>query len=237
MAAKLSSISRIIPWSLLLRAGIFGAAWLLLPFWLFFLIALILYFLPVFQPLRLILPFALTVFFAGILSPNFWAAALLAALFFLILGIKNLTLVNRMAAYETVLFLLLFLAYLNLFFHFPNSGRAAVLLLSGFAAAAYALLLRNAARYATFPKEWSPRHQAVIFGLAGLLVWQWTWAVLFLPLNPFYQTALLFLFAAVLTEMFLDHLAAELGRRRILGYFSAFVVFASAILAANPWQL
>src|SRR3990167_4928161 len=218
MAAKLSSISRTIPWSLLLRAGIFGAAWLLLPFWLFFLAALILYFLPVFQPLRLILPFALTVFFAGILSPNFWAAALFAALFFLILGIKNLTLVNRMAAYETALFLLLFLAYLNLFFHFPNSGRTAAL-------------------YATFPKEWSPRHQAVIFGLAGLLVWQWTWAVLFLPLNPFYQTALLFLFPAVLPRMFLDHLAAELGRRRILGYFSAFLVFASAILAANPWQL
>ena len=46
MAGKLKSISRQIHWSLLLKAAVFALAWFFVPFWLFFLIALYLYFIP-----------------------------------------------------------------------------------------------------------------------------------------------------------------------------------------------
>ncbi len=57
MAEKLRSISKRINWSLVLRSVIFGVAWWALPFWLFLLVALYLYFVPITGASKVSVPF------------------------------------------------------------------------------------------------------------------------------------------------------------------------------------
>ena len=98
MAEKLKLILRPIPWSLLLKAAAFGVGWLILPFWVFVVLAALLYFLPVFQVLKLLFPFVLTLILAYLVPPSLWAGLFLSALFFFILGVKDLVLIDRAAA-------------------------------------------------------------------------------------------------------------------------------------------
>ncbi len=238
MEEKLRSISRTIPWSLALKAAAFGLGWYVLPFWLFLLLGLGLYFVPLFQPMHLLLPLLLTFFFAAVLAYSSWAALMLGIIFFFILGIKDLVFIRRGAAYETLIFLLFFLAFLNYFARFGAWGGWTDMGLGILVATVAALLLRGFVLYrAPEAGEWARRKRFVLFGLAGLLLWQWQAALLFLPLNFFYQTAILFLAAVVLAELFLAYAQGELTRRKILLHFSFLFVFVSFVLAANSWRI
>ncbi len=238
MEEKLKSISKTIPWSLALKAAAFGLGWYILPFWSFLLLGLGMYFIPLFQPVRLLLPFLLAVSFAAVLPYSPWAAVMLGVIFFFILGIKDLIFIRRGAAYETLVFLLLFLIFLNYFARFSVWNDWAGLALGILAAAASAFLLRGFILYRVpAAGEWTRRKRFLLFSLAGLLLWQWQTVLLFLPLNFFYQTAILFLGAVALIELFLAYAQEELTKRKILVHFSFFFVLSSFILAANSWRI
>jgi hypothetical protein len=236
MAAKLKLISKIIPWSLLLRAGVLAVVWLALPYWVFLVLALVFYFTPLFQSRRLLLPLGLFLVFAAFLPYGFWSALLLMFIFFLILGIKNLIVVDRAAAYETLYFVLFFLAALGFTSRFPSpSGQL-------FAASAgvslvYALLLKNFLLFSPGFAALTSREKFFITALAGMIIWQWLLGVIFLPMNFFYQTALMFLGGVVLGELLFAYGDKSLGRRKILAYFSVFFVVVAILLAANDWQV
>lgn len=238
MEEKLRSISRTIPWSLALKAAAFGLGWYVLPFWLFLLLGLGLYLVPLFQPVHLLLPLLLAFFFAAVLAYSAWAALVLGIIFFFILGIKDLVFIRRGAAYETLVFLLFFLIFLNYFARFGAWGGLTDIALGALVVIIAALLLRGFVLYRSpAAGEWARRKRFVVFGLAGLLLWQWQTALLFLPLNFFYQTAVLFLAAVVVTELFLAYAQDELTRRKILVHFSFLFVFVSFVLAANSWRI
>ena len=60
---KLKSILRPIHWSLVLRTFIFGGSWLILPLWVFLLVALYFYLFPFFHPVKFAVHFFTLLFF------------------------------------------------------------------------------------------------------------------------------------------------------------------------------
>src|ERR1700722_12935955 len=100
MVEKLKSISKQIHWSLLARAALFALFWFFLPFWLFFLLALYLYFIPFFQERTLPVPFFILLLLTFIESPGIFFAVIFGLLFYYLLLIKNLVLIDRKSGYE-----------------------------------------------------------------------------------------------------------------------------------------
>lgn len=234
MEAKLKSTLKPIRWSLLLRAGVFGLAWLFLPYWLFFLVAIYFYCKPFFHTRRLIWPFVLTLFAAFVLPVNFWLALFLSALFYLIVGIKNLSLVDRFSSHQLLVFFLLFLIFLAFFIHFENWQNWQVSFWSLGLSLSFFLLAKDLVGY-----ESEKKRKTHVFAVltAAFFVWQASLVVLFLPLNYFYQTALLFLTAVVSLDLLFEYFQGKLDRHKILTGFSAFFVFTSLILASARWFL
>ncbi len=219
---------------LLIKACAFGLSWFFLPFWFFLLAAVYFYFVPFFQPLKLFIPFILTITAAVVVPYNFWFAVFLGLLFFLLLGIKNLILVNRFENHQLMVFLLLFLIFFGLFSHFENWQRwtASIGLLG--AGLSFFFLFEELADYS---RELSKHKKILVAGLGSLFIWQEASVLIFLPLNHFYQTAILFLSAVIMTDMFLEYLAKKLDRTKILNDFSIFFVMVSIILASANWGL
>src|SRR3989344_4217483 len=175
MEGKLRSILNQTPWSLARSALVFALAWLVLPFWLFCIAALALYFFPFFDPFRLWFPFFLILFFAYIISPNGWAAIFLGVLFALTLGVKRLRIVDRFSAHQILAYLLAFLLFLNFFSRAPALAGWGVFFSSVAFAAAYFFLIRGllwqsgrASDDASHPKN---RKEILIVGLVSLLIW------------------------------------------------------------------
>src|ERR1700735_5015882 len=109
MEEKLKSISKQIHWSLLAKAAIFALGWFFLPFWLFLLLALYLYFFPFFQSRKLLgAPFLGLLALTFIGPASFFMAIVFGLLFYYLLLIKDLVLIDRKAAYELFAFVLLF---------------------------------------------------------------------------------------------------------------------------------
>jgi len=227
---------------LVIRAAIFGLAWLLLPFWLFLLIALYFYFRPFFRPLKLFFPFLMTLFFAFTGQPGFLSAVFLSVLFYLLLGIKDLVFVDRKSSHEVLIMLLMFLTLTRLFSYYGSWGAPsaffcafAVGIVFFILANSFASEYGNGARAAVAGKPL--KSEQIIPAIAALASWQLTLAAFFLPLNFLYQSALTFLSVAILLELISDHLGGALTRRRILVYFSAFSVFFVLILGMAQWTL
>ncbi len=236
MEVRLRSISRTIPWSLTLKAVVFGAAWLWLPFWLFLLLALGLYFVPLFHPGRLWWPFAAAIFFAALLTPSLWPAVFLAGLFFLILGIKDLIFIHRAAAYQALVFLLFALAYLNFFARTGRTGAPSLLLASLGLLLLVALLGGSLLRYGLEEEGRSP-HDPLLLALLSFLLGAWALALAFLPLNFFFQSAILLLGAVSAFELVLAYRLHALSRREILLHLSVFFSFLVLALAGNTWMV
>jgi len=240
MEAKLKLILKQIPWSLVLKAAAFSLAWLFLPAWISFVLALYFYFWPFFHSRKLLFPFVLFLLFALGLPGTFWFAAVLGAIFFSILGIKNLIFVNRFGNHQFLAFLLFFLAELSFFFSVErwNDWRAPFLSLG--TGLLFFFLTRQLLRYVEPPKEMglplgSPASLGA--GIGSFLVWQLSLAILFLPLNPLYQTALLFLVTVILADFLLERARGRLDRRKLLTDFSIFFIIVSFILISAEWGL
>lgn len=219
---------------LILKAAVLGLGWLFLPFYAFLLLAVYFYFVPFFQQFKLLVPFILTIAVTASLPYEIWFAFFIGLLFFLILGIKNLVLVNRFENHQLTVFLLLFLIFLSLFSHFESWQAwtaSAALLGTGFS---FFFLFEELADYT---RERSERKKLIVAALGALLIWQGASVIIFLPLNYFYQTAILFLSAIIMADLFLEYIAKKLDRRKILSDFSIFFAMASIILASANWGL
>lgn len=225
---------------LILRAAIFGAVWFFLPKWVFLLVGIYFYFFPFFRPLKLAIPFLLTIFFAVIEPQSIWQAAFFSVLFYLILGIKDLIFINRRSAYEVLVLLLLFLVFVSFFSHIDNWNRSPVFFYAFALGAAFFFLIRGFITYSETtelkegPAIW---RRELALGIAALLVWQISLALLFLPLNFLYQSALSFLVATIFVEVISDYLSGSLSRKKLLANFSVFFILVVVILGLAEWGL
>jgi hypothetical protein len=223
---------------LLLKAGILSAGWLLLPFWLFAVVALGFYFFPFFpffQPFRLELPYLVTLFLAAVISPNIWTAAFLGILFFLILGIKELILISRVSAYETLIYFLFSAIFLNYFSRFGSGENLAGVLWALAIAFLFLFLLRGVNPQSD--RGEAGRKETLAAGLMAFLVWQAILVAAFLPVNFFYQTAVTLLLAVIFAGLFLKYKENKLDRQTLLVSFSVFFALSVFILASAQWGL
>ncbi len=120
---RIHSVFRHFPWVVLLKALAIAAAWIVFPSWIFVATTIGFYFIPIFQPLSLLWPLILALAFATTIGFGFSQTVFVVAIFFLILGIKDLVFIDRRAAYQTLVLLMLFAGALMLFFGAPNTSR------------------------------------------------------------------------------------------------------------------
>lgn len=236
MAQALKLISEKIHLPLVLRSAVFSLAWLYLPFWAFFVLALYFYFVPLFHPGKLAPPFLAIIFFMALEPRGFLLAVLFAALFYLILGIKDFILINRQAAYEALVLLLVFFLAIE-FFKGAESWSGFLPVIYSLAASLLAfLLLRSFGEYIGLGGA-ETRNRSVFLALAAFFFWQMLLVLSFAPLNFLYQSAILIVAVAVFLELVLDRVSGALTRRRALLQFSIFLVFAAVILGSAQWGL
>lgn len=222
------------------QAVFFAAAWLFLPFWLFLLAALYLYFIPFFGSFRLFWPFAVLIFFSAMESPAFFPAVLFGAIFYLILGIKELAFMGRKSAYEILVMTLAFFALIKFFEKFDSWESWPAFVWAVVLAAAFFLLARG---FLKFSAAADARALAAGFpaslaaAVSAVVLWQFTLAALFLPINFLYQAAAAFLVAAISLELVSDYSSGLLTRRKALIAASVFLSFMAVIMGLAQWTL
>lgn len=246
MATKLRSILRQIPWSLLVKAFLFALGWVVLPFWLFVVLAFGLYFFPFFNVRPLFFPFLYAVFLAGVAPLSFWLAMILGASLFLILGIKEYLFIHRDAAYEVLILILLFASFVTLFARFPSWEHTVLLLalflvcltffffVNGFL---HYVLKREDPEAYRLPGSSSTMQLTILVGVATFLLWQISLGIIFLPISSFFQSALAFFTAVVFVELLLGYFRNALDRKVIYMNFALFFLLAVFIFASNEWGL
>jgi len=192
---------------------------------------------PFFQPHRTALPFFILLLTLSILAaPNLWTALLAAILMFLILGIKDLVLVNRATASEMLVLTMIFLLALIFFGRFESPAQPGFLPSLMGASLAVWLLLDHLFFY-FLPDNSSRQARLLGSGIAALLSGEWLWLVSFLPMNKFLQTAFYLVSLVVLVEALIDYWRGEMDNRRALAYFSVWFALSVVILVANPWSI
>ncbi len=229
MAERLKSILSQTRWSLLGRAIVFAAAWWLLPYWFFLLVALYLYFVPPFQARSLVAPFFAILILAFIEPQGIFFAVILGAIFYYLLLIKDLLLIDRKSAHELLVIALSFFLLRDFYRTFGGGWLAGAGPWFGFLTA-----ILMGAMASSFIEEKSAR---VAAWLLFLISWEFILLGLALPLDFAYQSAIVFLLIAFSLDLISDGAAGTASRRKLI--VSSSVVFALLviILASAKWNL
>ena len=207
MAAKLKSILRQIRWPLLLKGAIFCLAWYFLPFWLFGFIALYLYFVP-FSGSKNFFPAFLALFaLTWIERPGIAFVVIFGALFYFLLLIKELYLIDRREAYEALVIALIFFLVRDFYRAFGALpiGTPSLLFVAFLGAALIGLFAGN------FMKQFAPevpserahyekRRRQLAAGVVFLLALEFLMLGVFLPLDFIYQSLTIFIVLALIID-------------------------------------
>ncbi len=231
----------------IVRAFAFAFAWAFLPSWLFIIIALFLFFAPPAQAGTVIVPFLVLLGLALFTPGGFLLAAVFGILFWYILLIKELYLIDRKTAYEILSFVLVFLVF-RLFYNRLGGGADAATFFFALLAALVTGMLFSSFVAAFMPdihregsgKSYSAarRLRRVTSATIAFLVFEVLLAGLFLPLNFIYQTAVTFLIALFLMDLAARHLLeGSISRERVLVVSSTVGALLIILLGAATWAL
>ena len=243
MEEKLKLILKRIHWSSLLKAGVFGLAWLLLPFWIFFLVALYLYFVPWFQVGRLILPFFVLLLLSYVQTSGFFFALIFAAAFYLMLLVKDLLILDRRSAYEILILAFTFFLLRDFYMRFNEGIGGAAIFYAFLTAAVVALLMRSFVNSFAFEganepaQPHFPLRRATGVWLSFLLLAQILIAGLFLPLDFIYQSTIVFLIAVLFIDLTAEYLLTGLTKNKTLGVASTVFALLVIVLSSARWGL
>ncbi|HUI92615.1 MAG TPA: hypothetical protein VLX68_10245, partial [Chitinivibrionales bacterium] len=204
MAAKLTSISRQIHWSSLIKAVVFAAAWWYLPTWLFLALACIIYFVPPFEARNNLPAFLVLLGISLATARAAVMAAVLAVLCYYLLLIKDFLVVDRKLARTVLAMALSFFLFREFFLSWYAGLSAGALAWAWVMAIAFGMLL-NGVIVARRGKEVSdehdrdPRRVAVLASM--LVMFEILVACLFLPVDFIYQSIIAFLVAALILDL------------------------------------
>jgi hypothetical protein len=242
MVEKLRSILKRTNWSLLLKAVIFGVAWWALPFWLFLIVALYLYFVPITGAGKVSAPFFVLLLLSIFQNQSVVAAVIFGVIFYFIILIKDLLIIDRRSAYEI---LMLVLAYLLMRSFFIKTGGALdgwTIIYGLVAAWAISAMTMSFIKNFSVPQEAVNLREAKSFHrmlgwMTFLLTWQLLVIGIFLPLNFLYQSAIVFLVLMVILDLVPQYVFGELSRTRVLA--TAMVLFSLLVIitASARWTL
>ena len=237
MVEKLKSISKRIHWSLVLKAIVFAGSWFLLPFWLFCLIGLFLYLIPLFQARRLAVPFFVLFILCYLKTPGLSFFLIFGILFYLILLIKDLLLIDRRSAYELLVLALTFLLLREFYMRFNTGIDGSALLYAFLIAPLFTLLFRSFIRCFREDIIRAEGIPQIAIWLACLIFWQTVIVGLFLPTDFVYQSVIVFLMAILLVDLVPEYLFTQLSTSKVLT--AATVVFGLLVIVLGSirWGL
>jgi hypothetical protein len=178
----------------------------------------------------------LTLMLAFLVPTGLWAALFLSALFFFILGVKDLILIDRVASFRFLLYLFLFIAFFYSFSRFDYGLTLASFLWFFLLSLLFAFLLGNFFGYSRLGTE-KKRFRSVSLALLTLLLFELTLVISFLPLNFLTATILTFVAAVILFELTADYFSGRLTSVRIMGYGTIFFVVYTLILASQGFSI
>jgi len=237
MAERLKSISKRIHWSLVLKAAIFAVAWFALPFWLFALVALYLYFTPFPGSAKVALPFLVLLLISAFEGPSVGFALIFGILFYGILLIKDLLIIDRKSAYQILILVLSYLLFRIFFMNVGGDFGGLSLFYSFFVAGIFSLMLSSfIGNFSDAFRDTRP-FQRTINWMSFILMWQLLIVGLFLPLDFVYQSAIVFLLSMVLIDLLPSYIFGQLSRVKTLVSSSAIFVLLTIIVASARWGL
>ena len=190
--------------------------------------AIFLYIKPLFRTFELLLPFAVLAVVALLITNliawgvYFWIAVIyFTALFFILLGIKDLVVVRREFWRRFLNLALIYPVFLLFFFQNETSYGIKILLLF----LALLILLKE------LLKKRLPTWVLALFLIEGV------WAIALLPLGFISAANLAVLTYWTLTEFAINYQTGLLTRHRVLTHATIFVVLLVLIFAFSKWSL
>ena len=151
-------------------------------------------------------------------------AVIFGLVFFYVLLIKDLVLIDRKSAYEITIFFLAFLLFLDFYERQGGSINDASLFYSFIAALLVGFLIWNFIRCFSGGEQRPPLHKAAIW-LSTLVIWQFLIVGLFLPVDFVYQTIITFIGSIFVIDLVPQYLFGESSRTKVLVTLSIVFVF------------
>ncbi|HVM76788.1 MAG TPA: hypothetical protein VMU07_01405 [Candidatus Paceibacterota bacterium] len=236
MAERLKSILRQTRWSLLIKAVIFAGAWLVLPFWLFLLVALYAYFVPVPQSRVVAGPFLVLLLLIALEPKSLVFAAIFGAIFFYMLLIKEFVLIDRKSAHEVIVLVLSFFLIRDFYIRQGGAMTGWSFFYSFCVALILGLMISNYIRFGgTSEPNTGVKRMAV--WLSTLLIWQLIIVGLFLPVDFIYQSVIVFLGVIPLIDLVPQYLFGDATRQKSLIAASVIFVLFVLVLGSARWGL
>ncbi|MDE2019320.1 MAG: hypothetical protein KGJ13_03150 [Patescibacteria group bacterium] len=224
-------------WAVGARALIFALAWLYLPLWAFILLALWCYFTPLFNAGRFFTPFLVLMAIVLAEAPSAVMAVILALIFYYLLLIKDLLVIDRATAHELLTILLSFFLFRVFFFNLSHGPTGAALAWAFLAALLWSMLLNNLIVSLVVFKDGHQGVRRIIDWISFLLMAEALTVVLFLPLNFIYQSILVFLVAILFIELLPDHISGVLQPSKIRLTGTVVFTLTVIVLAAAKWGI
>jgi hypothetical protein len=221
----------------ILKAAVFGLSWFLLPFWLFLLVAFYLYFVPVAQSGSMIVPFAALLVLSAVEPVTLWGILIFGAMFFYVLLIKDLLLIDRKSAYEMLVFAVVFFLLKDFYMKLGGEFGGWTLFYSFLCAAAIGLLMAGFIGFSEEKGTSFARLRRPTGMLIFLLSWQFLIAGLFLPTDFIYQSVIVFVAEIPLIDLVPACFSRGLTRAKALVASSAVLSMLVIALASSRWTL
>jgi hypothetical protein len=174
-----------------------------------------------------------------LLGYRIWAVIFFGALFFLLLGVKNLAFINRQGIYHIINGFLLLAVFLSFFVSDKSEWFVLKYLLAGLA-----VYLLSREFLAFFWKE--NKKEEVYSGeqfillsslIVAFLAMEVIWAVALLPIGFLNSSALALAFMLVLQDFLLNYSIGGINPRLILRNITVFALLCLAIFAASGWSV
>jgi hypothetical protein len=180
-------------------------------------------------------PFFVLLLISLIQEQSILAAILFGVIFYFILLVKDLIIIDRRSAYEILMLVLSYLLVRSFFLNVGGSFGLRALLYGLVAAWAVSALTGSFVKnFSTVPED-SAREARSFERMLGwmtfLLMWQLLIVGLFLPLNFLYQSAIIFLVAVIILDLVPQYVFGELTRVKALA--TGIVLFALLVIVIS----
>ena len=240
MAAKLTSISKQIHWSSLIRAVVFAVAWWYLPTWLFILVACVIYFVPPFEARNNLPAFLVLLGISLATARMVLMATIIAALCYYLLLIKDFLVVDRKSARTILAMALSFFLFREFFLSWHAGLSTDSLVWAWILAIAFGMLVNGVivprrGKEINDESDRHPRRAAVL--VSSLAMFEILVACLFLPADFTYQSIIAFLAAALILDLVPAYFFRELEPRRIRVTAATTLALFIIVLASAKWRI
>ncbi len=237
MVEKLKSITKQIPWSLLLKPIVFGVAWFVAPLWVSIVSAVLLYSVPFFTTGGTLLQFSILLVLAAFLPGTVMNAVGLGIVFALIIGIQELIFAYRIRAYEVITVMILFLVGFAVFSYAVHTDeQIPYIYLVGTSILLFLLFRDTLRRYIAAANDGVMNHSGFLSGLITLFLFESMVILLLLPLTMFAETALFLLLGTLLLDQASDYLRGTMTSARTVFAAVLFFLVLGSVFAFTPWH-